>query len=127
MKSHCGQPPSRCGNQRRRGYLAHGYALYIDGAELFFALRRNNVLTTAQAGRVGNGRHTVVASLSQTGEMSVAVDQNAPGIAKAAGLITLHPTDGLDVGADRGAPVGLYPVGNLFGGTIESVTVRLAP
>ena len=109
-----------------QGGLAHGYTLYVEGGHLFFAVRRNNVLTTASAGPLSNGRHTVVASFSQRGELSVALDGNATGSARAAGLITLHPTDGLDVGADRGAPVGPYAVSNPFGGSIESVTLRLA-
>ena len=46
---------------------------------------------------------------------------------QAAGGLTVEPVDGLDVGGDRGAPVGLYPVPNDFGGTIESVSLKTAP
>lgn len=109
-----------------QGGLVHGYALYVEGGELFFALRRNNALTTAHAGPVGNGRRTATASFSRTGEMSIALDGNPPGVATAAGAITMIPTEGLDVGADRGAPVGPYQAGNAFGGVIEGVTVKIS-
>jgi hypothetical protein len=73
-------------------------------------LRRLNVLTTVSGGKVSAGRQTVTATLSKEGELALARNGNAPGIAQGAGTITLQPVDGLDIGADRGAPVG--PVQN---------------
>jgi hypothetical protein len=65
--------------------------------------------------------------LAKTGDLSVALDGQAAATGKAAGTITMQPIDGLDIGADRGAPVGLYEMPNSFGGTIEVVSLKTAP
>jgi hypothetical protein len=107
-----------------QGGLAHGYALYVVDGELLFAVRRNQALTTVSGGKLGEGRHKLAATFSKTGELGLVVDGRPAATAKTAGVITLTPVDGLDVGADRGAPVGLYEVPNSFGGTIDAVTVK---
>ena len=109
-----------------QGGLAHGYSLYVQDGELFFAVRRNQSLTIVSGGKAGEGRHKVTATFAKAGDLSVAVDGRAPVTGKAAGAITLTPVDGLDVGADRGAPVGLYSVPNSFAGVIEAVTLKTA-
>jgi arylsulfatase len=107
-----------------QGGLAHGYAIYVQDGEIFFALRRNNALTLVSGGKVMAGRRVVTATLAKDGALSVALDGQAPATGKAAGTLILTPIDGLDVGADRGASVGNYTVPNSFGGTIETVTVK---
>ena len=110
-----------------QGGLAHGYALYVQDGELFFAMRRNNALTTVSGGKIGDGRHRVTATLTKGGELGVALDGRPPATTKAAGPIALAPADGLDVGADRGASVGPYAPPNSFGGTIEAVSLKTTP
>ncbi len=110
-----------------QGGLAQGYALYVQNGELFFALRRLSVLTTLSGGRVSAGQHTVTAALSKAGELTLARDGNASATGLAAGVITAQPVDGLDIGADQGAPVGPYETPNSFGGTIEMVSVKTVP
>jgi len=107
-----------------RGGLAHGYALHVQDGELIWALRRNNALTTISGGKISAGRHLVAATLAQDGGLSLIVDGQAPAKGQLGGSLTLTPVDGLEAGADRGAPVGNYSVPNTFGGTIESVTVK---
>ncbi len=109
------------------GGLAQGYALYVQDGQLFFVVRRNNVLTTVDGGKVAAGRHTLKATYLKTGELTVALDGKPPATGQAAGGITAEPVDGLDVGGDRGAPVGLYDAPNEFGGMIESVSLRTTP
>jgi hypothetical protein len=109
-----------------QGGLAQGYSLYLQAGELMFALRRNNVLTTVSAGNIGAGRHSVIATLTGSGDLGINVDGQPKGSANAGGTITSYPSDGLDVGADRGAPVGPYRTPNIFGGTIESVKLTTA-
>lgn len=110
-----------------QGGLAHGYALFVHEGELLFALRRLNVLTTVSGGKITAGRQTVTATLSKAGELTLARDGSAPATGRAAGTITLQPTDGLDIGADRGAAVGPYEIPNAFSGTIETVTLKVVP
>ena len=109
------------------GGLAHGYALYVQDGQLFFVVRRSNALTTVDGGKVTAGRHTLKATLSKTGELGVALDGKPPVTGQAGGGIAVEPVDGFDVGGDRGAAVGLYPVPNDFGGTIESVALKTVP
>ena len=109
------------------GGLAHGYALYVQDGELLFALRRLNVLSTISAGKLAAGRHIATATLTKAGDLSLTLDGKPAASGKAPGVITMQPVDGLDIGADRGAPVGLYEIPNTFGGTIESVHLKTAP
>lgn len=109
------------------GGLAQGYALYLQDGQLFFVVRRNNVLTTVDGGKVAAGRHTLKATFLKTGELGVMLDGKASATGQVAGGIAVEPVDGFDVGGDRGAAVGLYPVPNEFGGTIESVSLKTTP
>jgi hypothetical protein len=110
-----------------QGGLAHGYSLYVHEGELLFAVRRANVLTTVSGGKVSAGRQTVTATLSKSGKITLARDRNAPVTGLAAGAITMQPVSGLDIGSDRGAPVGPYEMPNTFGGTIEHITLKTEP
>ena len=109
------------------GGLAHGYTLYVQEGELLFALRRLNVLTTVSGGKVSAGQQTVTATLSKAGEISLARDGKTFATGRAAGAITQQPVSGLDIGADRGAPVGPYEMPNAFGGSIEIVSLKAVP
>jgi hypothetical protein len=110
-----------------QGGLVHGYALYVENGELWFALRRLSVLTRVSGGKVSAGPQSVTATLSKAGELALARNGNAPARARAAGTITVQPLEGLDIGADRGAPVGPYKIPNAFGGTIEMVSLKATP
>ena len=110
-----------------QGGLAQGYALFVQNRQLFFVVLRNNTLTALDGGKVTVGRHTLTATYSKTGALSVALDGKRPATGKAAGGITAEPVDCLDVGGDRGAPVGLYAGPYEFGGTIESVSLKTTP
>jgi arylsulfatase len=110
-----------------QGGVVQGYALYVQDGELWFALRRLKVLTTVSGGKVSAGRQTVTATLSKAGELALARNGIAPATAQAAGTLTVQPVDGLDIGADRGAPVGPYKIPNAFEGTIETINLKTAP
>lgn len=108
-----------------QGATAHGYALFVENGNLKFALRRANVLTVVDGGAVRAGAHTAKASVRRGGELQLTLDDKRVGIARAGGLMTQTPVDGLEVGADEGKPVANYTVPNTFGGSIESVEIRL--
>jgi arylsulfatase len=108
-----------------QGATAHGYALFVENGKLKFALRRANALTIADGGEIASGMHTIKAFARKGGEMELRMDGKPVGTARAAGLLTKTPVDGLDVGSDDGKPVANYAAPNPFGGRIESVEITL--
>lgn len=110
-----------------QGGVAHGYALFVQDGELLFGVRRNQALTIVSGGKLDEGQHKVTATFAKSGDIGVILDARPPATGKAAGPITFTPVEGLDVGADHGAPVGPYIVPNSFGGTIETVIVKTSP
>lgn len=110
-----------------QGGLAHGYSLHVENGELIFAVRRNNALFILPGGKIETGRRIVTATLAKDGALTLAMDGKIVASSLMPGPLTLTPVDGIDVGADLGAPVGGYAVPNSFGGTIEVVTVKTTP
>jgi arylsulfatase A-like enzyme len=108
-----------------QGGSGHGFALFVQNEKLVFALRRSTVLTTTPEITVSPGPHTVKATLTKTGAIAIALDDQFPVSAQAAGLLQQMPADGLDVGEDAGGLVGPYKEDNTFGGRIESVHIKL--
>jgi arylsulfatase A-like enzyme len=108
-----------------QGATAHGYALFVENGRVKFALRRANVLTIVDGGQIGAGLHSAKVSLRKSGELELTLDGKHAGTARAAGLLTQTPTDGLDVGSDDGKPVANYAAPNEFGGRIEAVEMTL--
>jgi arylsulfatase A-like enzyme len=108
-----------------QGATAHGYALFVENGHLKFAFRRANVLTVVNGGEVGGGTHTAKISVRRGGELQLLLDDKSVGTGRAAGLMIQTPADGVEVGADEGKPVGNYTTPNTFGGSIESVEIRL--
>jgi arylsulfatase A-like enzyme len=108
-----------------QGGSANGFALFVQNGKLFFALRRGKILTTTPGFNVSNGQHTAKATLARGGALTLALDDQPPISAQAAGLLQQMPTDGLDVGEDAGGLVGPYSEQNGFGGRIESVQIKL--
>ena len=85
-----------------------GYALYIWDGKLVLGVRRDWKLTEAvtSAFPIG-GRVAVVATIGQTGKMSISVAGKQVATADAKGKLT-QPGDGLQVGNDLSKPVGKY-------------------
>jgi arylsulfatase len=108
-----------------QGGSAHGFTLFVQDGKLIFALRRANVLTATPGIVVPAGLHTATASAEKDGMLTLKLDDQQSVSAHAAGLLTRVPTDGLDVGEDAGGLVGSYSEDNGFGGTIESVQIKL--
>ncbi|HEY0457037.1 MAG TPA: hypothetical protein VGE41_11725 [Verrucomicrobiae bacterium] len=110
-----------------QGGTSVGYSLYVQNGELLFAVRRLGALTQLSAGMLGAGQHTATAAVSKDGDITLALDGHTPAPGKIPSSFTAQPNDGLDIGADRGAPVGAYAVPNLFGGTIGAVNIQTSP
>jgi hypothetical protein len=110
-----------------QGGAARGYTLFLQDGKLTFLLRKGKQAgSVATPEALSTGPHTVVARLAAGGELSLSLDGKPAATASGPGLIEAMPTDGLDVGSDKGGLVGSYTGDNQFSGSIESVIIELA-
>jgi arylsulfatase A len=110
-----------------QGGGAEGYAIYLTGGKLAFAVRERKELTTIVAKEpLGSGHFEVKASLHEDGALTLAVDGEEVAQGKAGGLIPQQPKGGLAVGTAGKSAVGEYDSAEAFKGTITNVTVNAA-
>jgi len=110
-----------------QGGAAQGFTLYEDAAgKLTFLVRRDNETSAITTTTPILGPHTAIGHLAADGALSLTVDTQPALHAKAPGALRM-PVEGLDVGSDRGAPVGPYGKTNTFHGNITSVVIDLEP
>lgn len=105
----------------------HGYTLYVQDGELFFAVRRDQALTIVPGGKIAEGRRTVTATWEKAGDLDLVMDGRSLATGKAEGEIRVTPLGGLEVGSDSGGAVGPYKAPNKFGGTIYTASLRTTP
>ena len=108
-----------------QGGATHGYTLFTLAGRVSFAIRRAGTLTSITGEKVVTGVATIDARLDENGQMNLLINGESAATAKAPGAIPGMPSDGLDVGADRGAAVGPYQTPNPFSGKIASVIVEV--
>jgi hypothetical protein len=84
-----------------------GYALYLRDGKLVLGVRRDWKLTEAVSTSLLDGSVAVVATIGQTGKMTMSVAGKQVAAADAKGKLT-QPGDGLQVGNDLSKPVGKY-------------------
>ncbi|HKX61946.1 MAG TPA: arylsulfatase [Verrucomicrobiae bacterium] len=108
-----------------QGGTAHGYSLFIRDGHLHFTVRSKGVVADSRIVVSAKGNHQASAGLDSKGALSLRLDEiSAPAVPTRV-IITVMPTDGLDVGSDGGGAVGPYQAPARFSGTIESVVVGL--
>jgi hypothetical protein len=108
-----------------QGGAARGYAVYLTGGKLAFAVRENGELTAIVAkDPLGKGRFLVQATLGQDGALALLVDGKKVAEGKAAGPIRRQPKAGLSVGSAARAAVGNYVPPNPFEGKVSNVRVK---
>jgi arylsulfatase A-like enzyme len=108
-----------------QGGTAHGYAVYLTGGKLAFAVREKKELTTIVAKQpLGKGHFLVQATLGEDGTMALLVDGKPVAEGKAAGPIPQQPRGGFSVGKAGVGAVGDYETPNAFHGTVTNVTVK---
>jgi hypothetical protein len=108
-----------------QGGTARGYTLFLQDGKLTFLIREADQTTSVATREPVNGAHTAVATFDKSGTLTLALDGQPAGSAKAPALIDTMPVDGLDVGSDTAGAVGPYSGENKFQGTIESVKIEL--
>ncbi|MGH7024881.1 MAG: arylsulfatase [Caulobacteraceae bacterium] len=110
------------------GDATSGYSLYLQGGRLHHALNIGGSLTSvASASRIEPGARRLGVSVRQGADgrvYTLTVDGRAAGEVTARfGFLTLISWSGLDIGRDRGSPVGPYAAPFAFTGTLRKVTV----
>ena len=109
-----------------QGGKAEGYALFVQGGRLTFAVRRGGKLTTVAAkDPLGPGPTRVTAALEKDGAVVVRTGDGEVASGKAPGVLNRTPADGLSVGEDAGDAVGPYEAPFPFGGTVGEVTLEI--
>jgi arylsulfatase A len=108
-----------------QGAGAQGYALYLTGGKLAFAVRENKTLTTiVSKDPLGSGHFVIQATLRADGAMDLIANKTQLATGKAGGPIPIQPKAAFTVGtAGRGA-VGEYDPSIVFKGKITNVTVN---
>ena len=99
-----------------------GYALYLRDGKLVLGVRRDWKLTEAVSTSLLDGRVAVVATIGQTGKMTMSVAGKQVAAADAKGKLT-QPGDGLQVGNDLVKPVGKYTA-TKFSGKITKLSLQ---
>jgi hypothetical protein len=112
------------------GDATSGYSLYVQGGRLTHVLNIGGQRTTLTSERaIPAGRRRLALSVSEgPGErtMTLMIDGEAAGSLKTgAKFATLISWSGLDIGRDRGSPVGLYAAPFEFTGRLDKVTVLM--
>jgi arylsulfatase A-like enzyme len=108
-----------------QGGQTQGYALYLKGGQLCFAVRsggKGSPVVVKKKLTVGKWV-TVDATLAKTGDVSIRIDGKPAASGKSPGPLTGFPGDGLQIGADTISAVGDYAVPNYFTGQIRSVRI----
>jgi len=108
-----------------QGGATRGYALFLDQGKLTFSVRVATTPVSIATAQNVAGPHTAVARLEHDGKLTLILDDQTVATGQAPGPIKLMPTDGLDVGSDRGGLVGPYSENNQFRGVIDSVLIHL--
>jgi arylsulfatase len=112
------------------GDATSGYSLYVEDGRLVHVLNIGGQRTTLASDRaISAGRRRLGLDVSAgPGEraMTLLIDGQAAGSLKtAARFATLISWSGLDIGRDRGSPVGLYAAPFEFTGRLDKVTVTM--
>ncbi len=104
-----------------QGGQSRGYALYLDGGRLCFAVSGSRPIKAED--KLPDGWVSVKAELTRDKGMALSVDGKTVVAGTAKALISGMPADGLQIGADAISPVGDYEVNNPFKGLIRRVSV----
>jgi arylsulfatase len=112
------------------GDATSGYALYLQDGHLHHTLNIGGALFTVTSERpvpAGARRLGVVVGKHPEGrEFTLTIDGEAAGSGRThLGFVTLISWSGLDIGRDRGSPVGPYAAPFEFTGSLRKVTVSM--
>lgn len=106
----------------------HGYALYVQEGQIYFAINRDGQVSvvTDPAARL-DAPDKIKAIVTRKGRVTLRVGNQVRATGAVPGLLAEHPVDGLQVGRDEAGTVGEYDSPFAFNGQLRSVTVALEP
>ena len=107
-----------------QGGTAQGFSLYLGEGRPHFLVRVSEGVYRIDGPTLMPGEHTVKAVLEGDGTLRLETDGRASAPVPGR-LVARMPTDGLDVGGDRGAPVGPYVSPRTYPGRIQSVVIEI--
>jgi len=109
------------------GGSAVGYALYVKGEQLVFALRHGSDKVTRVTSPLSAGASAkVVATLKKDGTATLQIGDSEPASAKSPGTLGGHPAEELCVGHDNGNPVDDEAPTDKWAGAITGVAVTVS-
>ncbi len=109
-----------------QGGSGNGFALYLKGGRLAFAVRRQGKLTEVVAPQpLPKGRVLVAGRLGKDGAITLSVSGKQVASGKAPGPLPAQPGDPLACGSDPHTAVGPYPVPSRFPGVIRNAIVTV--
>jgi hypothetical protein len=109
-----------------QGGLKHGYAVYIKGGTVHFAVRRDDTLNdlASNASVSKASAADIAARLDVDGKATLVVNGSETN-SKFGGRLLAIPVQGLDVGTNSGDPVGNYPHDFEYKGKIGTIDLDL--
>ena len=108
-----------------QGGAAHGFSLFLKAGRPNFVIRDAETLHGIEGPKLTTGEHVVTARLDEGGTLTLDVDGKAAAAPVPGQLLSRMPTDGLDVGSDKNAPVGPYSSPNPYSGKIKAVVIEI--
>ena len=108
-----------------RGGRSHGYALWLKKGRPVFSVNAAGKLTSAEATNAVSTWTTLTALITADHYAELRVNGQTAARVRLQGFIPADPSDGMQVGADRGSPV-IDPAPPAFSGLLESLRI-LAP
>jgi hypothetical protein len=107
------------------GGVSAGYALYIKGGRIVFAVRTggDDALREITAPAALASPTLITAALDANGKMTLTVNQNAPVTGQALRLLPRQPAENFCLGHDDAKPVARYSAKEAFQGTIKDLTI----
>ena len=118
------EPKGQDGVIVAQGGSAVGYALYLKGNRLVFAVRRSAVdIIRITSDDLPAGQLSVEARLAGDGTMTLSINGKPAATGKAGGLIDRQPMEDFCVGHDNRVPLDSYDGMTRFAGSIEKLKV----
>jgi hypothetical protein len=102
-----------------------GYAVYVTGGKLAFAVRESGKLTAIMDSQpLPKGHLQIQATLQKDGTMALLIDGKQIAHGNAGGPIPNQPRAGLSIGKSGKGEIGEYTAPAQFSGKISNVTVK---